>query len=187
MRSLISDLLGYATASNKEPEPTTLSLDTVVQRALTLRDAPGGAGVPTVVAEELGNVWADPMLLLQLLDNLIGNAAKYVAPGTVPHIVVSSDRHADGYVEVAVADNGIGIPAAERELVFETFHRAHTTGFNGTGLGLAICKKIVEAHGGRIAAEANPAGQGSVFRFTLPVAPGEGPRLAPGRHRVPVA
>jgi signal transduction histidine kinase len=73
----------------------------------------------------------------------------------------------DGWVEVRVSDNGIGIDDAQRERVFESFHRASKEGYAGTGLGLAICKRIVERHGGHIRVESNPTG-GSTFVFTLP-------------------
>jgi signal transduction histidine kinase len=103
----------------------------------------------------------------QVLDNLIGNAVKYVAPGTPPEVHVESAPVGAGWLRVAVRDNGIGIDPAHRERVFESFQRATTDGYVGTGLGLAICKRIVERHGGHIDVEANPDG-GSIFSFTLP-------------------
>lgn len=73
-------------------------------------------------------------------------------------------------VRVCVADNGIGIPEGQHDAIFANFHRAHLgSGYLGTGLGLAICQRIVERHGGTIAASDNPGG-GSRFVFTLPAA-----------------
>ena len=92
-----------------------------------------------------------------------------VAPGTVPEIEVSGEREGD-LVRVAVADNGIGLPAGEHELVFTEFHRAHHREYDGSGLGLAICRRIATRHGGTIRAYDNPAGRGTVFYLTLPAA-----------------
>ena len=167
MRMLIADLLGYATARNKVPRPESIDLAETIARSLTLRDGPDKVGVADVETVGLDPVWADPQLVLQLVDNLLGNAIKYVAPGVHPHVVVTSRALPDGYVEVSLADNGLGIPAAERPLVFETFHRVQREGYQGTGLGLAICRQIVESHGGQIVADENPGG-GTVMRFTLP-------------------
>ena len=72
-------------------------------------------------------------------------------------------------MEVTVADEGIGIPAAERDQIFEAFHRAHATEeYDGHGIGLAVCKKIVERHGGRIAARPPLGANGTRIVFTLP-------------------
>ena len=88
----------------------------------------------------------------QLLDNLIANAVKYVVPGAVPRVTITG-REVGDRVEVTVADEGIGIPAAERDQIFEAYHRAHDVEqYDGHGIGLAVCKKIVERHGGRISA-----------------------------------
>ncbi len=104
----------------------------------------------------------------QLLDNLIANAVKYVAPGSVPRVSVTG-REVGDRVEVTVADEGIGIPAAERDQIFEAYHRAHDVEqYDGHGIGLAVCKKIVERHGGRISARP-PLGEGGTrIVFTLP-------------------
>ena len=128
----------------------------------------------------------------QVLANLIGNALKY-SPAEA-RVVVSVVRHPfgsaqgrPGAVEVAVADRGIGIPAAELPHLFGRFFRtpqAQASGLPGTGLGLYICRGIVEAHGGRIWAESGGEGQGATFRFTLPTGPPL-PDRPPGRagHR----
>jgi len=113
-------------------------------------------------------VLADPVLVRQVLDNLIGNALKYVAPGVVPRVVVRGRRSDARLVTVHVADNGIGIPPGEQERIFAEFHRAHYRDYEGSGLGLAIVRRIISRHDGTIVARPNPDGQGSVFEFTLP-------------------
>jgi signal transduction histidine kinase len=118
------------------------------------------------------SVWADPGLVRQLFDNLLGNAVKYVAPGVRPRVDVrarTDDGPGDGdWAEIRVTDNGIGIPEDQRELVFETFHRVQRDGYQGTGLGLAICRRIVERHGGSIHAEPGPDGHGTTMVVRLP-------------------
>ena len=104
------------------------------------------------------------------MDNLVGNAVKYVAPGVVPHVRVEGEEpDADGYTRVRVLDNGIGVPDTMRRRIFESFERAHADDYDGTGLGLAICRQIVERHGGTIGVM--PMGEGgSEFSLTLPSA-----------------
>jgi signal transduction histidine kinase len=109
----------------------------------------------------------DERRITQVLLNLVGNALKFTDEGEV-EVRASA---ADGSFEVSVSDTGPGIPAAERERIFEEFHQLDTSTTRtkgGTGLGLAISKRIIEMHGGRIWVESD-VGHGSTFRFTLPV------------------
>ncbi|BCJ47591.1 hypothetical protein GCM10010168_19490 [Actinoplanes ianthinogenes] len=183
MRNLIRDLLAYTTARDNGLHPAGLDLTAVVTDIAVARIDQAettGTPVPRIHIGELPLVHADPALIRQLLDNLIGNAVKYTAPGTVPDIAVTGGY--DGaQVRVTVTDNGIGIPAGQHTTVFDNFHRAHRdAGYAGTGLGLAICKRIVERHGGAITAADNPSGAGTVFTFTLPAADlPPGPNLHP--------
>ena len=86
----------------------------------------------------------------------------------MPRVTVTA-REVGDRVEVTVADEGIGIPASERDQIFEAFHRAHAAqAYDGHGIGLAVCKKIVERHGGRIAARAPLGDRGTRIVFTLP-------------------
>jgi two-component system sensor histidine kinase KdpD len=121
---------------------------------------------------DLPAVWADPGHIERVLANLIENAAKYSPPGAPIAVEAAAE---DGMVAFTVRDQGGGLTAEERGHLFERFYRSprvkHRT--PGTGLGLAICKEIVEAHGGAITV-ASAEGAGSAFRFTLPLAGGEG-------------
>ena len=112
-------------------------------------------------------VAADPVLLRQVVDNLLGNALKYVVPGEEPKVEVTGEA-TDGLVVISVADHGIGLPGGEHDRIFDEFHRAHYRDYEGSGLGLSICRRIVSRHGGTIVARDNPAGRGTVFEFTLP-------------------
>ncbi|BCY11642.1 ATP-binding protein [Actinoplanes sp. L3-i22] len=174
MRALIDDLLAYTTARDATLIRMPCDLDALVEditagRADHAQSA--GVAVPSFEFGGLAPVDGDPVLIRQLLENLIGNAIKYTAPGVTPAITVTTgaDPAEPGLVRVEITDNGIGIPAGQHDAVFGNFHRAHRdAGYTGTGLGLAICKRIVERHGGTIAATDNPAGAGTRISFTLP-------------------
>jgi len=122
-----------------------------------------------VVEGMLPMVAADDVQLIQLFQNLIGNALKYRDRARPPQIVVSARRDGDWW-EFQVADNGIGIEPAYLDQIFVIFKRLHPhSAIPGVGIGLALCKRIVERHGGRIWVESTP-GVGTVFHFTLPAA-----------------
>ncbi len=172
MRRFIDDLLGYTVARDRPLAPEDLDLSAVAEEVARLRR--DGPGRPLIEVEPGMRVHADVVLVRQLLDNLIGNAVKYVAPETRPHVVLSC-RGADEMVELRLTDNGIGIPESMRQRVFETFVRVQTDGYGGTGLGLDICRRVVVRHGGEIRVEDGPDGHGSAFVFTLPRAGSPGP------------
>lgn len=117
------------------------------------------------VAADVPLVRFDAVLIERVLVNLLDNACKYTAPASQLRIRV---RRTDGNLEVAVEDDGPGLPAGDTERLFEKFERGHSeTTQGGVGLGLAICRAIVHAHGGEIHAYNLPGG-GAAFRFTLP-------------------
>ncbi|MBB4744564.1 signal transduction histidine kinase [Actinoplanes octamycinicus] len=173
MDALIETLLAYSTARDAPLRITDMELAPLVrevlqERAGSLRSAGGPA--PEWSVGELPAVRADPALLRHVLDNLVGNAFKYIRPGAVPRAEVTAEPAGAGWTRIVVTDAGIGIPEQEKPRVFESFHRAEgATGYAGTGLGLAICRRIVERHGGVIGVEDN-AGGGTRFFFTLPLA-----------------
>lgn len=114
-------------------------------------------------------VRADCNQLVQLFQNLVGNAIKYRDPDKPPHIKITAlEKEAEW--EFVVCDNGVGFDPQYAKRIFQIFQRLHTSReYPGTGIGLAICKKIIEHHGGRIWVETEP-GHGSSFYFTLPKA-----------------
>jgi signal transduction histidine kinase len=176
-RGFISALLAHSVSRDQALECEPISLRNLVKHIAGTRDRPRNGG--EIVTGDLLDAWADRMLLRQVLDNLIGNAFKYVAPGTTPRVLIEAEDLGDGWAKVMVRDNGIGVPLLQRERVFESFHRA-TEGYQGTGLGLAICKRIIQRHGGNIRVTANPDGVGSCFEFTLPMTPEALQRSAAG-------
>ena len=123
------------------------------------------------IPEDLPLIPFDPLLMEQVLTNLLENALRYTPPGTAIELTARVQK---AEVLVELADRGPGIPEGQQERIFDKFTRGRVPG-GGVGLGLSICRVILEAHGGRIWAENRPGG-GAVFRFTLPVE-GEPPRI----------
>lgn len=121
-----------------------------------------------VTYDPLPVVDADDVMLVQLFQNLIGNAIKYRGKAA-PLVHVSATREEHQWL-FAVTDNGAGIDPEYRESIFGVFKRLHGREYPGIGMGLALCRRVVERHGGRIWTEAAPGGQGSAFKFTIPIA-----------------
>jgi light-regulated signal transduction histidine kinase (bacteriophytochrome) len=143
-----------------------ISSEEALQRALiNLRGSIEESGA-LVTHDPLPRVLADETQLVQLFQNLVGNAIKYRSPG-VPRVHITAARDGEERWSFAVADNGLGIDPQYFDRIFGMFQRLHKREeYAGTGIGLAICKKIVERHGGSISVESQP-GQGSTFRFSL--------------------
>jgi light-regulated signal transduction histidine kinase (bacteriophytochrome) len=167
MQRLIQDLLAYSRVGTKGKDLLDTSSEDALQQALiNLRGAIKDSGA-LVTHDPLPAVLADEMQLIQLFQNLVGNAIKYQSSG-VPRVHVSASKNAGKKWIFSVRDNGLGIDPQYFEKIFGMFQRLHKREeFAGTGIGLAICKKIVERHGGRISVESRP-GRGSTFRFALP-------------------
>lgn len=166
MQHLINDLLAYSHVSSHGGELTTRDVSTVMEQVIAnLQPAIQESGA-IISADPLPTVMADGSQLVQLFQNLIGNALKFRG-AAAPCIHISAKREGDRW-RFAVADNGIGIEPQYAERIFIIFQRLHNREeYPGTGIGLAICKKIVERHGGRIWLESQPD-HGTTFYFTLP-------------------
>ncbi len=166
MQGLIQDLLAYSRVSSQGAELSDTSSDEALQYATrNLGGAIEDSGA-VVTHDPLPMVRADEMQLIQLFQNLVGNAIKYTKADP-PTVHVSATRAIGRKWEFSVRDNGLGISPEYYERIFGMFQRLHKRDeFEGTGIGLAICKRIVERHGGTISVESSP-GQGSTFRFAL--------------------
>lgn len=167
MQALLEDLLSFSRIGRNgaTPAPTNVNsaVDEVLKNlALTLREHS-----VTVTCSPLPTIVADHFQVVQLFQNLLGNAIKFRAKRN-PCVTISAERRGHEWL-FSVFDNGIGIAAEHNDLIFKIFQRLHTrVEYPGNGVGLAICKKIVEHNGGRIWVESE-LGQGSNFRFTFPV------------------
>ena len=186
MRRLIQDLLAYSRVglAGKELSETS-SEDALQQTLLNLRGAIEESGA-RVTHDPLPTVLADQMQLVQLFQNLVGNAIKYQRPG-IPEVHIAATRNAGAKWIFSVQDNGLGIEPQYFERIFGVFQRLHKReqfDGTGTGIGLAICKKIVERHGGSISVESQP-GHGSTFSFALAGSEGETIRDISPEHICP--
>ncbi len=166
MQRLIRDLLTYSRVGTKGQELRPTSAEDALQQALVNLRGAIGEQKAAVTSEPLPWVLADETQLIQLFQNLVGNAIKYQAGGT-PEVHISVATAAPGRWQFSVRDNGLGIEPQYFERIFGMFQRLHKREeFAGTGIGLAICKKIVERHGGTVSVESE-LGKGSTFRFDL--------------------
>jgi len=169
VQALINALLAYSRVDTRAAPFKAVRLeDALAAAAANLRIALDETGA-RITHESLPEVAGDEAQLVQLFQNLIGNAVKF--RGSEPPLIRVSAERADGDEDawtVSVVDNGIGLEPRFAERIFVIFQRLHRRDeYPGTGIGLAICKKIVERHGGRIWVESLP-GEGAAFRFTLP-------------------
>ena len=167
MQGLINDLLAYSRVGARvkgfEPADCTAVLDQALANLKAAIDKNGAV----VTHDPLPTVMADNLQLVQLFQNLIGNAIKFHVEEP-PRIHILAEQKGNEWV-FSIRDNGIGIEPQYAERIFVIFQRLHAREeYPGTGIGLAICKKIVERRGGRIWVESQP-GIGSTFYFTIPI------------------
>lgn len=163
----LASLNEYARAGTRQVARHPTACSDVVQSAIgNLKLAIDESGAQ-IGCESLPTLSVDAVQLAQVFQNLIANAIKFRGDQS-PEIRISAVREGDVWI-FSVADNGRGIDPAEGERIFELFHRGKSTqSVSGSGVGLAIARMVVQAHGGRIWAEPNPAG-GSAIRFSLRV------------------
>jgi signal transduction histidine kinase len=171
MLTLLNDLLDVTQieSGNLILEKRAVDLTTVLEEAVTWHALVAARKDTHLWLQPVqpATVYADPLRLRQVIDNLISNAVKYSPPGSVVH--VSAQRFDRGW-RIAVKDEGPGLTPADRQRLFQDFARLSarpTGGEKSVGLGLAIVRRIVDAHGGQVGADSQP-GQGATFWFTLP-------------------
>lgn len=167
MQTLIDDVLAYSKVDMQAIEFELTKVEAALDRALHhLRGRIHETGA-TITHDAMPTVMADRTQLMQLFQNLIGNAIKFRSEQP-PEIHIGAQRLEDAWL-FSVKDNGIGIDPRFGERIFVIFQRLHTRDeYQGTGMGLAICKKIMECHRGRIWVESE-LDQGATFYFTIPV------------------
>ncbi len=166
MKSLIEDLLAYSRVSRVADASQPVDLNKVVATALANVHGAIVAAEAVVKVGDLPVIRGNERQMVQLFQNLLGNAVKFRRPEVAPVVELSAEHHGEEW-EVCVRDNGIGIDEKHAEQVFGLFQRLHGRDkYPGNGIGLTICKKIVDLHRGRIKVE--PADPGTRFRITLP-------------------
>ncbi len=167
MEALLNAVLAYSQAGREDKtRPQATDAAGILQWAMMNVDMLAKQTGAKITFDPLPSVWVDQSQLAQIFQHLLTNAMKFRADDAAPQIHVSAAEDAEGMIEFAVTDNGTGIDAAQLNRVFGVFRRLVGKDVPGVGIGLSICRKIVEAHGGRMWAESEP-GKGSTFRFTL--------------------
>ncbi|MHB8809596.1 MAG: MASE3 domain-containing protein [Desulfobulbaceae bacterium] len=167
MNTLLNDLLAFARLGGGQLQIKPLALRSVLDKALLNLGKTIEKKQAAITCNDLPVVAGDETQMIQLFQNLVGNAIKFNVREN-PSVDISAEIRGEECV-VRVRDNGIGIQPKDRERIFLIFQRLHPREeYEGTGIGLAHCKKIVERHGGRIWVESEP-GVGSSFYFSLPV------------------
>jgi len=183
MNRLIQDLLDVTLleAGQLTIERARLPADGLIDEAVDLQKPLASSAsleLRVEVGPDVAAVWGNRDRLLQVFENLIGNAIKFTRPGG--RITAGATSRGDEVV-FSVADTGCGIPSEDLPRVFDRFWQATRRGSEGAGLGLPITKGIVEAHAGRIWVESTP-GRGSTFFFTIPTALAARDRLSDRRR-----
>lgn len=175
MSSLIEDLLTFSRISSEVKKFELVSLQDVLQEVLEDLDVTIEATDAKMDVNPLPKIEADPTQMRQLLQNLIGNAIKFVPACRKPairiesHCFIPSSDKEQGWVEIQVIDNGIGFENQFTDRIFTPFQRLHEINkYPGTGMGLSICRRIVEHHHGSIKAHSRP-NEGATFIVRLPL------------------
>ena len=169
MQTLINDLLNYSRVATRGKEFELTNTEEILENTKSNLYASIHENNAEISHENLPKIMADKRQMIQLFQNLIGNAIKFRKPEISPKINIKArkDENRKEYV-FSVADNGIGMDPQYAERIFIIFQRLHTQDeYEGTGIGLAVSKRIVERHGGNIWVESKPS-VGSTFYFTLP-------------------
>jgi light-regulated signal transduction histidine kinase (bacteriophytochrome) len=169
MQRLIQDLLAFSRVGTRGKALQPVDSDEVLAKALRNLEIAIEETQADIKSGKLPAVMADEDQLIQVFQNLIGNAIKFRGEKT-PRVKIDAAEE-NGVATFKVRDNGIGFDQQHAERMFVIFQRLNNRAeYEGTGVGLAICKKVVERHGGKIWAESQ-LGKGATFIFTLNLAP----------------
>ena len=173
--SMIEEILTYARTGARaiELEPTEFDVSAVIRDVHTMNGSllrKKGLRFVSRVANDVPRAQADRDKILHVLGNLVGNAIEFTPPEGEIRIEVGRSERVPGWLEVVVADTGIGIDPQHHEMIFREFAQVDSSRarrHHGTGLGLAIARNFIQLHGGEIWVE-SALGEGSRFYFTLP-------------------
>lgn len=170
MAQLLSELLELSRVGRIVNPPTKIRIDELAHEAAeAVRGAASEKGVRVDVEQHLPTAYGDRQRILEVMQNLIENAVKYMGDQRDPVVRIGTEP-ADDMILVYVQDNGMGIAPQYHERIFGLFDQLDVKS-DGTGIGLALVKRIVEIHGGRIWVESGGDETGSKFCFTIPKPP----------------
>lgn len=183
MSKFIDDLLAYSRITTQARSFEKVDLNQAAEYARVNLEGRIEESAGMITIHALPAVEGDFNQMVQLFQNLMGNALKFHKEDVAPEVVVQGrtiKTNGGDQCEIVIQDNGIGFPPEYSEQIFMPFRRLHgRSEYKGTGIGLALCRKIVERHSGELSAESEP-GKGSRFIITLPLtAPGVFPAPAP--------
>jgi signal transduction histidine kinase len=167
MQRLLNELLQLSRIGRMMNPPLELSFNEMIDEAMDIvHGRLEERGITVLVQPDLPSIYGDKPRLMEVLQNLLDNAAKYMGDQTTPVVEIGQSGEENGLPIFHIRDNGIGIAPEHHERVFGLFNKLDAKS-EGTGVGLALVKRIVEIHGGRIWVESE-AGKGCTFFFTLP-------------------
>jgi signal transduction histidine kinase len=168
MQHLITELLELLSIGRIVNPFEEVSFRTLVDEAVDLvHERIVEQGIAVHIADDLPQVYGDHKRLVEILQNLIENSAKYMGNQPGPRIEIGQQGWQDNTPVFFVRDNGIGIEPRFKDRIFDIFAKLDGKS-EGTGIGLALVKRIIELHGGRIWVESEGLGKGSTFYFTIP-------------------
>jgi len=168
MNVFINDILKFSKLNRDQMLVMKINLNTLVQKNWKMLRVIEKYQNAVLHVEDLPPVYGDLSMINQVFHNLLENSLKYVNPGVIPQIDITS-KLVEGFVEISLSDNGIGIPEDARGKVYEVFRRlVSEEDYEGTGVGMSIVKKAIDRHGGTIEISNGKNGQGTTFTFTLP-------------------
>ena len=164
---LINDLLEYARLKSVDLTLSPVPLSQAVALAIEQLEPAQRAKAQIDVGPLRSRVLAHQPTLVEVIENLLANAIKFVKPAATPHVAITEAQR-DSWVQLAVADNGIGIPQEYHQRIFKVFERLHDNStYPGTGIGLAIVQRAIQKMHGRVGVDSHPSG-GSIFWIEMP-------------------
>jgi signal transduction histidine kinase len=167
MQNLLNELLKLSRIGRLVNPPEEVSFKDLAHEAMeTVAGRLAERNVQVDIASDTPMIYGDASRILEVLENLIDNAVKFMGDETNPHVEIGA-RQEIGQTVFYVRDNGVGIDPSYHEKIFGLFDQLDQKS-EGTGVGLAIVKRVIEVHGGRIWVESDGVGMGSTFCFTIP-------------------
>ncbi len=167
MNALLDNILSYSVVTKSPIKKEIVGLNEIVDKVLHNMKPVIAERQAQVDFQPLLSIEGDPIQIMQVFQNLIGNAIKFVPADRCPMIRICGEELGHNMYKITIIDNGVGIKPEHQDKIFEIFKRLHTaTEFKGTGIGLSICKKIINRHGGKIWVTSDGE-TGTTFHFTL--------------------